>query len=326
MFKKIILILCVLIVVGVINKAVIAQEGSGIEVRPYVIDKKTHAKDILEYDIILKNNYNHKVDLYAIVNDILPEEGNKDFDYSADKSVSLSKWINIKRGVIELSSGEEKKIPLKIKVNLSAKPGKYHAVIIFSQGTNRTQAELEAKKKNQPKVLINIEVEDEIIEKAQIDYFSSAKNVFFETPISFFVKLENLGNKEITPKCLISIYDRKGKEVDTLDFNSENKIITPGKKQSFLVNWNPQKTSGHFKAKLSVFYGSKEDKVLQDIIYFYYLPWQRVVVFVSLICLIVITLTVFLFKKTYHHTPQASHYIHNIRNGVLDLRQKDKNN
>ncbi len=321
MFRKIILISCVFIAIGYIGKIVTAQEEPGIKVSPYIIDEKVHAKDILEYDIILKNNYNHKVDLYAVVNDILPEEGNKDFDYKADKSVSLSKWINIKRGVIELSPGEEEKIPLKIKVNLSAKPGKYHAVVIFSQGTNRTQAELEAKKKNQPKILINIEVEDEIVEKAQIDYFSSAKNVFFKTPVSFFVKLENLGNKEITPKCSISIYNRKGREIDILDFNSENKAISPGETQSFSVDWNPKKVSGRFKAKLNIFYGQKEDKILQDIIYFYYLPWQRVVIFVGIIFLIVIALTIFLFKRTYHHTSHTHHYIHNK---ILDLRQKNK--
>ncbi len=322
MFRKIILIFCVLIVAVCIGGTVIAQEELGIEVSPYVIDEKAHAKDILEYDIILKNNYNHKVDLYAIVNDILPEEGNKDFDYGADKSISLSKWINIKRGVIELFSGEEKKIPLKIKVNLSAKPGRYHAVIIFSQGTNRTQAELEAKKKNQPKVLINIEVEKEIIEKAQIDYFAPIKNVFFKAPVLFSLELKNLGNKEIVPKGYINIYNRKGKEVATLDLNINNNTISPAETKSFTIDWKPEKLSGRFKAKLNIFYGVNEDKILQDIVYFYYLPWQRVVIFVAFIFLIVIILTVFLFRKTYHHHPQISHHIHN--NVVLDLKQKSK--
>ncbi len=321
MFRKIIFF-SLLIFVLFLSNIVFATEEGGIVVKPYVIDEKAHAKDILEYDLVLKNNNDYKVDLYAVVNDILPEEGNRDFDYTADKSTSLSKWINIKRGAIEIFPGEEKHIPLKIKVNLSAKPGQYHSAIIFSSGHNRTQAEENAKKINQTKVLINIEIEDETIEKAQINYFKAQKNIFLKSPISFSLELRNLGNVNLSPHGDIYIYNRQGKEVGNLKINQDSVAsLAPGESYIFKPSWPVSRLSGKFKARLNIFYGPNNEFTLQDVVYFYYLPWQRVIIFVGLILFTVIALTVFLFKKTYHHHHQNLPQANN--NGVLDLRKRE---
>ncbi len=320
----------------------IHQETESIIVTPIIIDTKAEARDILEFEIKISNPKNSKVDIYPIVNDILTEEGKQEFlDPSLmDKSISLARWIKISRGIIELGPGEEKIIPLKIEVNLYARPGKYYAAITFAEGSNRDMAESQQLLAGQSELRINLEVEEHIIEKAQIKQFGVNKNIFLKPPVKFFLEIENIGNREITPQGFISIYNRQGEERKTLDINQLQNNILPANSDSFENYWLEKGSFGRYKAVLIMEYGNYGKRDLQDTIYFWIVPWPILIfgaggLLVFLLALIFIILKSFYSKNTYPHLsgsrslseakdshPKPSQKIHRI-NKVVDLRRPE---
>jgi hypothetical protein len=264
------------------------------------------------------NNTGSKVDLYPIVNDISIKEGRQEFlDPSLmDKSTSLARWIQISRGVIELWPGESKEIPFSIHVNRYAKPGKYYAVITFSQGSTRVEAEAKALKLNQPQVLLNIEVEEHIIEKAQIQKFQTEKKIFLNFPVKFLLEIENIGNREIRPEGYIHIYNKRGEEVGSININqAQIAAIAPAATGFFTNIWQPERGFSQYKAVLAAEYGNKEKRDLQDTIYFWVLPWQFLIFFGGgLLILIIISLWLIL-KKFKNYSSRSSY-----PDKVVDLR------
>lgn len=291
--RRIIIICCLLLVAPV----VLAQ--GGIVVSPVIIEQKAEARDILEFSVKIINNTRSKVDLYPIVNDISIEEGRQEFlDPSLlDKSTSLARWVRISRGVIELWPGEEKEIPLSIYVNLSAKPGKYYTTVTFAQGSNRPEAEERALKLNQPQVMLNIEVEEHIIEKAQILKFQTDKNFFLKFPVKFLLEIENIGNREIKPEGSINIYDRRGQEIASIDINQTQAGIASAAKNLFENIWQTKKGFGRYKAVLRAEYGDKEKRDLQGTIYFWVLPWQMLIFFSGGFLVLIIALFLVISRK-----------------------------
>ncbi len=294
-----------------------AIENHGIVVNPAIIDEKAEARDILEYVVKVKNERSSRVSLYPIVNDVLKEGGKQEFldPGLLDKAVSLARWIKFSRGVIELMPGEEKEVDLTINVNLSAKPGKYYATIVFANGSNLPAAEETAKELNQPQLAINIEVEEHVVEKLQILQFKTEKNINLSLPVSFILDIENTGNRELEPKGAISIYNRKGEEVDLIDINSDKLKIGPNENKNIVFSWQAPKSLGKYKAKLNIEYGDKESRDLQDTIYFWVLPWITLSFFIGLVFILIVFLAIIIFKKTNHHGQQK-----NYRSEIINLK------
>jgi hypothetical protein len=299
------------------------EKGGKVEVTPTIIDDKALASDILEYTLEIKNNTDRKVDLYAVVSDLTAEGGQKEFagPGEVDKTISLARWIRISRGVIELMPGEKKELPLKIEVNLGAKPGLYHAVIAFGEGSNRPMAEGQARSGQAPQVLVNLEVGEQIVEKAQMKLFKTERPTYFQPPIKFIINLNNSGNRPIDPVGGVYIYDRRGALVDEIKVTSGQFIVAPGQAKEFNLQWEPKDRMGKFKAKLELEYGEKDKRDLQDTVYFWFLPRGWLVVFAFGLFVFIILLVWFLFKKTHHHHHPP---YQPVGNGVLDLRGNKK--
>ncbi len=297
------------------------EKEKKIEITPTVIDDKALASDILEYTLEIKNNTDRKVDLYAVVSDLTAEGGQKKFTGpdQANKTISLARWIRVSRGVIELMPGEKKELPLKIKVDLEAKSGLYHAVIAFGQGSNRPMAESQVHSGQAPQVLVNLEVGEQIVEKAQMKLFKTERSTYFQSPVKFIVNLNNSGNRTIDPVGGIYIYDRRGALIDEIKVTSGQFTVAPGQAKKFNLQWDSKNKTGKFKAKLELEYGQKDKRDLQDTVYFWFLPLGWLLIFGFGLFIFIILLVWFLFKKTkpyhhYHHQP--------VGNGVLDLRKK----
>ncbi len=297
-----------------------AQNSSNVLVNPSVIDEKTKIRDILEYDILIQNKSERQVSLYAVVNDVDPvegiEESNKPQDL--DRTVSITKWIELSRGVIRISSGEEAKVPLKINVSHDAIPGIRHAKIIFAEGNNRELAEKKAKKSNQPEILINLEIEEDIVERAELNNFSSAKNIYSSFPAKFDFTVKNIGNSNVTPIGNIYIYNRKGQEIDKININIDQSAIKPETVLKFNEKWDGENGGfGKYKAKLELEYGSLINRDLQDTVYFWILPFKLVVLVGVGGMLLIVLLSIMIFKKTYViNEPEKT------SDGVINLKHK----
>jgi hypothetical protein len=282
-----------------------AQVYPTVEVTPAIIDEKAMARDILKYSIKIKNVSDRKLDVYTFVNNISQEEGRQEFiDPSrADKEVSLANWIQISRSNNGLLEGEEKTLDLTINVNLRAKPGKYHAVITFSEGSNRDEAE--SKIAGAPKVLVNLDVIEDIKEIVELDKFVPEKKFFTGSLANFNFTLSNTGNRELTPSAELRIYDRRGAEIASIDANPDGDPISPGQTVEWQAEWTDIKKFGQYKANLLINYGTIDIDRLQDQVFFYVIPKSVMVIIGIIVIVLVILISLATFYLPRKYEPPA---------------------
>lgn len=258
-----------------------------ILVSPTVIQEKAKPRDVLEYKIRIKNLGNKLYHFYTLVEDI-------EKDKVSDKTNSLAKWVEIFRGRTEISPGQEKEVLLTIKIPSFAQPGSYFTEIIFAQGSVESDARERARALNMPKVLLNIEVEENLLEKLQVKQFKTNKGIFFNSNVKFQIVLENIGTTKIEPQGKIIIYGRKGEEIDNLEL--EKREILAGETKNYEIFWKAKK-NGNLKSVLFGEYGKKNDKIFQDVTFFWVINWQLLVLF-SFFFLILIFALSWIFSKS----------------------------
>jgi hypothetical protein len=296
-----------LIIIACLFLPFIADAQSGeLIISPHIIDEKALAGDLLKYDINIKNEKEVKANLYAMVNDMSEAEGEQVFNNPADldKTSSVASWIKFKRGVIELMPGEEMTIPLEINISELARPGKHFARIALPDGSNRPLAATNMLEKSYAQLNINITIEENVIEKAQVKNFVSESNVYLKAPAKFIVNLNNFGNQAISPRGSIYIYNRRGEEVTKLDVNPHSDLVAEGELWEQKINWDDANGFGKFKAKLEVEYGEKDKRDLQDTAFFWIFPWKLLFAFFAVTFMFLVLMVTLIFKKTYQHRHQ----------------------
>lgn len=279
--------------------AVLAQTVTDISLIPVVIDEKTKPRDIVKQSITVSNRSDHKIELYPSVNDVHPEQGEQEFvsaQDSTDREASLSNWIELSRGVIELGPGEIKTIPFVIRVTANAIPGMYHADVSFSVGSTREEAEAHGKVAS---VMVNLEVKHDVKEILQLNKFTTDTLFFAGDDVLFNYQLENLGNQELNPKGEIRIYNRKGEEVAAVEVNKDGKVVTPDQVAQLASVWNAARGFGKYKAFLTVNYGSSQTASVQDTVFFWVVPWQQLLV-MFIVALGGLIFFGFRFEKWFH--------------------------
>lgn len=256
-------------------------------VTPVVLDGKGKQREILNYKVTVTNTTNHLVSIYPWVTDVdtsLGETGVTDLGgtYGKDLSVSLAKWVEVTRGVVDLLPGEHREIPIMVQVHLNAKPGIYHAVIHLSHGANRREAEANSDATND--VLINIEVLDDINERLELNMFAPEKNYFSGDTAAFSYRLANIGNRGLVPHGKIHIYDRRGQEVAAIDANQEGKRLDPNAKEMLGSVWAAGEHFGRYKAMLDLQYGNRG--TIQDTVFFWIIPWKKMLSMFSMLAMV----------------------------------------
>ena len=278
------------VLVGISGIPRLAFAESIFTATPMVIDGKGKVREILRYSVSLTNTTNHLISIYPWVNDVddsMGETGSTDMAGTKNKDISesLSRWMEVTRASIDMLPGEHKDVPIMIQINLSAKPGNYHAKIHLSQGSDRASAE--ANKAETTDVAVNIEVLEDINERMQLGTFTPDKTIFAGDEASFKYSLDNIGNRGVIPHGKIRIYDRDGQEVATFDANQGGQRIEPLGKAQLASVWASGGSFGRYKAMLDLEYGARG--TIQDTVFFWVVPWKKVVgMFLSLIIFCVI--------------------------------------
>ena len=276
---------------GCFPPQVFGDEAKGLTVTPAVVDEKASARDILNKSITIQNTTSRKLMLYPSVNDVNPEAGEQAFapaSGSQGLSNSLANWIELSRGVIEISPGETKQIPFVIHVNLSAVPNMYHAQVSFFEGGDRSDAESRTPAGS---VIVNLEVKSDAKEILQLKKFSTDNVVFTGDDVIFKYQVQNIGNLDLHPSGEISIYNRRGEEIASLDVNKEGRTVSPDQSSQLASVWNGVQGFGRYKALLTVNYGSQTAAVT-DTVFFWVIPWKQLLglFVVSMIAIIFLAL------------------------------------
>lgn len=283
--------------------APLVASAADLAVTPAFIDEKAKPRDIIKQSITLVNTSERKLNLFPSVRDVDRDEGEKEFaraQNSAEREASLANWIELSRGVIELSPGEEKTVPFVIRVNLNALEGAYHANIAFYEGSSREAAE-----SNPPtaSIDVNVEVSPDVKEILQLNSFFT-DNIFFSgDDVAFNYQFENVGNQNLQPKGEIRIYDRRGKEVAAVGVNPDGKMVGPDEISQLASVWTAAEGFGRYKAFLNVDFGASQTASVQDTVYFWIVPWQQLVGMVVAMLIAVIFLALYFhkwFDRRYH--------------------------
>ncbi len=248
---------------------------SEFSVAPVVANEKAKPRDIIKKELLVTNNTDQRIDLYITVENVDPFGGVQAFESPSvsDLSTSLANWVEITRGVIELSAGESRKIPYLIHVNLSAKPGSYYARIQFSKGPKREEAQAGGEGSA---LMLNVEVYDDAKERLQLGTFMSDSSVVLGNNVSFSYMLENVGNRLIEPRGSIRIFNRRGEEVGSIPLNADGEEILPSNKRQLASAWSTAGRFGKYKAFLDLEYGEQQLASVQDTVYFWVFPWKEI--------------------------------------------------
>lgn len=303
----------------------IKNPKTGIIIEPVIIDEKLKAKDIRDYTVLITNNSGRYVNLYPIVSDVNQVAGEEAYGdiYELDKNSSLTRWIKFPRGVIELADGESISKELNLQVALNARPGRYFASISLAEGSNRNEAEAKALNGEVPRLLVNVEIEENVVEQARVVHFNTGRNVYLKYPVTFNIEMENSGNRVIEPEGSIFIYNRRGQEVANLPLSGREVAIAPGENRVLHIDWGGDKKLGKFQAKLELKYGANRTRDMQASFFFWVLPWPILSMLLGGLFLAVFILTWILFKRAHRHhlQPAARPDPQDKGRGVLDLKK-----
>ena len=277
-----------------------AQKEGDLSASPDIIDDSSAPRGILEYNVDLENNTNHKLNVFPLLFDLKKSE-NINTEGLLERQYLMTKWISIKRGSITIMPESNKTLPLKIDIPGDAIPGDYFISITFAHGSHRTEAEENAIEMSPPVLFINLRVEDQSVEKLSIVKYYPAKKIFTKGEALINLDLNNSGTVDLIPTGNIFIYNKRNQEVDAIDINPDLKTISAESAFSFELVSNEKLRTGKYKARLEIDYGNKISRDINDTTYLIVITLPFLIFFGIGLLLFIILLSKLIFRKTYHH-------------------------
>ncbi len=265
-----------------------------VSVRPAVIEETGSARDSFHSNVSLRNSSGFRVRIYPLIYEITAD-GRQLFSTDMDRTDHLARWIEFTRSRTELEDGSVATMPLSVRIDRNAQRGSYYAAVVFARGSTESEAIENAESERFPEILISVEVEERVVESAQLIHFAVNRG----GEISFPVELESIGNAEVVPTGSIIIYeDRSGREIASVPINEEEKTIEAGEMAFFENGWDPGDNFGKYRARLVLEYGSEGKRDIQDTVHFWLIPWRLVgIAFLGLLFLAVLLWLFFREKK-----------------------------
>lgn len=249
--------------------------GSEITIRPFLIDETIAPRGDSQNLITIKSDYPHrKAILYATVNEItLDSEGEiKQFvsPVMTDRTNTVTSWIEISRGRIEIPAGETREVPLTIRLHPYAEPGEYHVFVGFVEAPNRPTAQSKAMSGDADGVIVKVTVSDERKESMRISSFLINRFVTGDDSRTINIEVENTGDTASALQGEIIFYDSRGVEVSSVDV--EGSSIEPGTVGVIQSQVPLGDELGRFKANVALKYGKNQAASLYDTTMFYSMP------------------------------------------------------
>lgn len=277
--------------------------ATDLRVDPILIDESAAARDVITKDITISNLVDHRLEIFATVNEV--EVGTtgeiKQFitPSMTDQTNTVTSWLEISRGMIELDSHSTTSLPLTLRINPYAKPGVYHAFIGFVSAENRPQAEAVALRGDANGTIVKITIADKKNELLRISLFSMNRFIFLASQHEVTVEVENRGDTSATPKGEIIFYNSRGEEVTSAKVNEEGVSIPPGQTRSLSANVPFFDKLGRFKANVKLDYGEVKKSTIADTSQFFMVPLYIVVA--TCIAIVIISLLVtYLLRRAFH--------------------------
>lgn len=249
---------------------------AAVTASPIIIDRTVEARDMFSETIVLSNDTELPVRIFASVNAITLDAGGSIQSFvppsMSDNTTSVTSWIAIDRGRIELPPGATTSLPVNFKINPNAAPGLYHAFIGFGNGSNRDEAEAKVFNRTASGVIVRISIADNRTEILRLARFSVDRLITGLRDNSITYAVTNPGDIPLTPTGEVIIYNARGEEVGTVALNTDSRSISPGETVDFKAPIGPDGLFGKYKAFLSLEYGVGQTATVHDTAFFYAAP------------------------------------------------------
>lgn len=259
-------------------------------VTPPLIDRITEPRDILTEEITITNFGTRRATIYATVNAVALDSGGaiEEFIQPAmtDRSNTVTSWLEISRGRIEIMPGETATVPLTIRVNYNAVPGEYHAFIGFGAGSKRDDVQARALQGLVPGVVVRLAIPEKRIEHLELKSFTVDRVVTDPEAALITYELENTGDIAQQPAGRILFYNSRNREVAELSLTGNQEAVPPGETVSYAMTVPATGAWGRHKAFLQIDYGVNQRASVYDTAFFHVVP------LIQLIILFVIVLAV----------------------------------
>lgn len=314
------LLICFILLVPFVGFA------EGYKVTPRVMNYEVKQRDIFTETITVTNNTDHKLNLYAAVNEVNLDEGGDIVAFTprsvADNTTTPTSWINFTRGRIELMPGKSKEVPIEFQVHPEAAAGVYYVFIGFGAAHNQPLAHKQVAEGSAPGVMVTLSVDQKQTEFLKLGQFVIDRFVTEPENNAITYKLNNPGSAELVPKGEIIFYDSRGTEVAAVPVNPDNQALAPGQESEYTMSAPTDNLFGKYKAFLSVDYGSQQLASVYDTAFFYVVPWQKLLLVFSGVMFIAILLTVLLHRR-YSHDDDDDFY-HDEHHNLPVFVRKDR--
>lgn len=273
-----------------------------ISVQPLLLDLDLKSREVVTRDITLTNDSETKISVYATVNEIAIDGSGdiKEFitPVMTDRTNTITSWIEIGRGRIELLPKETKVIPLTIRMHPQTIPGTYHAFIGFVPEKKRPEAEVIAMQGKAEGLILKIALEESRSELLRISSFTSNRFIFKETQRSLEIEVENSGDMDATPTGEIIFYDGRGVEVASTPVNEGGVVVPAGTKTTLTATIPFINELGRFKANVTLKYGPDAKSTSFDTVQFFMIPLNIAIALVVAILLFSLLIT-YLLRKVF---------------------------
>lgn len=251
--------------------------ASEISIRPFLIDTTMVPRESANEKVVLVSEYpNRTAILFATVNEITVGTSGEILEFvpsvMSDRTNSITSWISIGRGRIEIPAGESVELPLDIKIHPFAEPGEYHAFVGFVETKKRSDAEQIASAGDANGIVVKITITDERVDVMRISSMIVDRFITNGGEQQVEITIENSGELESTPGGEIIFYDNRGFEISALPFNTEGQSISPEETKKFTTSIPIDSGLGRYKANANLTYGKGQTASLFDTARFYMLP------------------------------------------------------
>lgn len=272
-------------------------------VRPFLIDRTGEPRDEFNEVVRLTNDSaSRKYVVFATVNEIEVDTTGEIKEFvtpvMTDRTNTVTSWIEVTRGRIEIPPGESREVPLHININPFAEPGEYHAFVGFVPAPNRPTADAVALNGEADGVVIKVTVADKREDSMKVSAFLVDRFVLDETRETIDIEVQNLGDLPSAPTGEIIFYDSRGVEVTSVTVNDAAAEIAPGQSALLTAPMPSIDAVGRLKANLSLRYGENQRASLQDTTFFYMVPLPVMMAIIVTILLVSFGVT-YLFKRAF---------------------------
>ena len=275
--------------------------ASNYGVAPLVIDHELEKRDIVTETITITNRENKVVRVYPAVNEVSVSDGGtiQNFTESSmvDRTNSITSWLEIGRGRIELQPLETKDVSLTIRINPDVKAGEYHAFVGFGEGSNRPEAETKIRNGQAPGTIVRIAVDKVQDQFLRLEKFTVERFITEDAISAISYVVHNPGNSPVIPAGEIIFYDNNGTEVGSVPVNTEGVTVGSEENLELTASVPLELTLGKYKAFLSVEYGEHLTASVHDTAFFYVLPLKQLIIIFSIVLFLAILIALYVHRK-----------------------------